>query len=521
MKAPLFRILDALRFRLKETDFQLPVKNTPLSVPTDCALPLVPSENGEKVVDHYWLVPGYASAAVISRGEWEHRYCVIEPPLWEYEYYLLNEVQEYIRDVILFDEPKKEGDLRLEYGDVRKVIDIFDSRLPEDRIDILYYYLQRTFEGYGKLDPMMRDDYLEDISCSGPCSPVYIYHRNYGSIPTGISFQEDELNRFILKLAQKADKQVSLTSPLVDAALPDGSRIQLTFSDVVSTRGSSFTIRKFRRDPMTPVHLIDYGTYDPDILALIWLAVENRMNLIVVGGTASGKTSTMNAISFFIPTNAKIVSIEDTREIQLPHANWLPTQTREIGLHAAAADLDMFALLKAALRQRPEFLLVGEVRGREAQTLFQAMNTGHTTFSTLHAGSVGEAVNRLVNEPISVPPAMFGALDLVVVQSLHYYGGHAVRRCDSLNEIMVDEDGHIRWNTLFEWDPVTDRFVRTDNSSMTLEQIGRMHGWSGEEQSVRLRRRRDFLERASQDTVRDADSVMHMICKVRADEHGI
>ncbi|MHC1626687.1 MAG: type II/IV secretion system ATPase subunit [Methanoculleaceae archaeon] len=508
----------AVRIHLRREDPPASDGDAEWKIPEGKPLPAVPRGRGEELLDHYWLLPGYSSAAIIRQGRSGCMYRIIEPVIDESEYCLLQDVHEYIRDVTLFDEPKKEGEMRLEFGDVRRVIRVFDSKISGDRINVLYYYLKRTFEGYGRLDPLMRDDHLEDISCSGPSLPVYVFHRRYGNLPTTLSFQADELNHMVLKLAQKAGKQISLTTPLVDAALPDGSRAQLTFSDTISPKGSSFTIRKFRREPMTPLHLIDYGTYDPDILAMVWLAVENRMNIMVVGGTASGKTSTLNAISLFIPAEAKIVSIEDTREIQLPHRNWLPMQTREVSLHTTAADIDMFSLLRASLRQRPEFLLVGEVRGREAQTLFQAMNTGHTTFSTFHAGSVAEAVNRLVNEPINVPPAMFGALDLVLVQSSHHRGGRNIRRCDSVHEIFVDRSGTIRWETLFEWDPVTDRFRRIEEDPVKLQKICRINGWSREELEQQLNFRSLLLRLAVQRSPHDLGSMMEMISEVRGVE---
>ena len=275
----------------------------------------------------------------------------------------------------------------------------------------------------------MHDRHIEDITCNGANLPVFIYHRKYANLATNIQFDDDELNKSALKIAQKANKQMSLTTPLVDAALPGGSRVQLTYSDIISAKGSSFTIRKFKTDPMTPVDLIALDTYNADLMAVIWLCVENNKSMIIAGGTACGKTSTMNAVSFFIPGISKIISIEDTREIQLPHKNWLPLKTREGGKNLAAGDVDMFTLLKASLRQRPEYIIVGEVRGEEAQTLFQAMNTGHTTFSTLHAGGVNDAINRLTHDPINVPNVMFGALDLMLIQGLQHRAGVGFRRC--------------------------------------------------------------------------------------------
>ncbi|SCL74237.1 Pertussis toxin liberation protein H [Methanoculleus chikugoensis] len=450
---------------------------------------------GDGTVNTYWLDPGFSYAVVTRDKNSSLKYEVFEPALEPSEYILLNEAHDYIRDVFLFDSPREKNEISLTYDDVVPILRRFAPKLAKDRIAVLYYYLKRNFQGFGRIEPLMHDDYLEDISCNGVGVPVYVYHRLYESMPTNITFKGDELNRFVLKIAQKADRQISLTTPLVDASLPDGSRIQLTFSDIVSTRGSSFTVRKFRKDPMTPVSLIEYGTYSPEVLACIWLAVENRKSMIVVGGTASGKTSTMNAISFFIPHHSKIVSIEDTREIQLPHENWLPTQTREINVRGSRGDVDMFALLKAALRQRPEFIIVGEVRGREAQTLFQAMNTGHTTFSTLHAGSIDEAINRLVSDPINVPTAMLGALDLMVIQSLHYLNDGTARRCDSLHEIRVEQGREIVHDCLYRWDPLTDEFHRESSGSHVLDDIARRRGWSADELERELARRAEFLAR--------------------------
>jgi Type IV secretory pathway, VirB11 components, and related ATPases involved in archaeal flagella biosynthesis len=211
---------------------------------------------------------------------------------------------------------------------------------------------------------------------------------------------------------------------------------------------------------MTPATLLAFGTYSNELLAFIWLALENRQSLIVVGGTASGKTSAMNAFSFFIPHNSKIVSLEDTREIQIPQKNWLPVQTRVSNSFNDRGSVDLFDLLKASLRQRPEYIIVGEVRGSEAQTLFQAMNSGHTTLSTLHAGNIEEALNRLTNEPINVPPAMFGALNLMVIQTFHYRAGRMIRRCDAIHEIVLGEGDKVNWNTLYEYDPKKDSFKK-------------------------------------------------------------
>ncbi|WP_265581516.1 type II/IV secretion system ATPase subunit [Methanofollis aquaemaris] len=445
------------------------------------------------MIERYWLVPPF-SYVNISRGDAASlRYEIVEPGVSEKELIILEETFDQLRAMLIYDTARKRGELDLDPDLLRKVIRSFDPEMPDERMEVLVYYLRRNFLGYGKLDPLMNDDKIEDITCNGPDIPIFLYHRKYANIQTNCIYDNEELNKFVLKLAQKADKQLSLSTPLIDAALPEGSRAQITYSDIISSRGSSFTIRKFKADPMTPVDLIENQTYDADLMAHIWLAVENHKSMIISGGTASGKTSTMNATSFFIPAVAKIVSIEDTREIQLPHTNWLPMRTRESANASGTGNVGMFHLLKAALRQRPEYIIVGEVRGEEAQTLFQAMNTGHTTYSTVHAGNVRETINRLTHDPINVPVAMFNALDLILVQSLLYDKGRGFRRCLSLNEIKVVDD-EIRWEPLFSWDHRTDQFVRVYRQSTVFDEIAYQNGWDKEQLESALAVRRNALE---------------------------
>lgn len=475
----------------------------------------VQTEDGYTAEEAYWLFDPHAYAVIVQDPNKDRSYRVLEPELSARERIILEETHETLRDVLVYDKPVTRGDLFLEYGEVAKVVRTYDPTITDDRLSVLYYYLRRNLNGYGKIDALMYDELLEDISCNGHNLPVYIHHRYYGSIPTSIRFESEELNRFVLKLSQKADKQVSLTSPLLDASLPNGSRAQITYSDVVSTKGSSFTIRKFRSDPMTPATLLAFGTYSDELLAFIWLALENRQSLIVVGGTASGKTSAMNAFSFFIPHNSKIVSLEDTREIQIPQKNWLPVQTRASNTANDRGSVDLFDLLKASLRQRPEYIIVGEVRGNEAQTLFQAMNSGHTTLSTLHAGNIEEALNRLTNEPINVPPAMFGALNLMVIQTFHYRGGKMIRRCDAIHEIVLGEGDKVNWNTLFEYNPKDDSFRKVYSHSKTLQTIQYMHNWSEEEIQYHLQLRAGFLARLRNQYSTDPEILIRMIADLR------
>jgi len=472
----------------------------------------IPGDMALATLERYWVIEPYSYVRIERVRNEGFTYIVVEPAITQKEKTILMETYAHLRDIIIYDNTEKGRDDRIDPVAVARIIRQFDPDITEDRVAILNYYIKRDLSGYGPLEVLMRDPALEDLSCNGHDLPVFIFHRTYGSLPTSIYFTESELNQFVLKLAQKANKQMSLSNPMVDATLPDGARIQITYSEVVSTKGSSFTIRKFRAEPMTPLDLIRFGTYDAQTLAFLWLAIEHRKSLLVVGGTASGKTSMMNAVSLFIPQNAKVVSLEDTREIQLPHRNWLPTQTRELNAEGIKGDIDLFSLLKACMRQRPEYIIVGEVRGAEAQTLFQAMNSGHATLSTIHAGSVYEAINRLTHDPINVPPVMFQALDLVVVQAIYTLGKTRIRRCLSIHEIEVTKDGEINPILLFEWDIQHDTFRRVSRKSKVLDEIAFHCGWDGNEMEHQLRKREEFFSWALEvepPTLRDLANAIH------------
>jgi len=294
---------------------------------------------------------------------------------------------------------------------------------------------------------------------------------------------------------------------MVDATLPDGSRLQLTLGTEVTTRGTSFTIRKFREEPFSPIELMEIGTFNADELVYFWLAIENNKSLLFIGGTASGKTTSLNAVSLFIPPVAKVVSIEDTREITLYHDNWIASVTREAMSEGGNA-INMFDLLRAAMRQRPEFILVGEVRGPEAQTLFQAMNTGHTTFSTMHAGSVDAAIHRLESEPLNVPRNMMQALNIISVQGLIYHGSERVRRVQEVVEIAgIDPStGNLRVNNVFVYDPVKDTFSYTGRSQVYAD-ITEKRGMTRDQLETEISRRISVLDAMQKQGIRDYISV--------------
>jgi len=320
----------------------------------------------------------------------------------------------------------------------------------------LLYYLVRDYLDYHKLDPMMKDPLIEDISCNGPKTPLYIWHRKYESIPSNIEYKnDDELDSFIIRLAYKSKRMISVANPLLDAALPDGSRAQLTYGRYASKSGSTYTIRKFKADPLTIIDLIKNHTISAEMAALFWYLVENKISIFVCGGVASGKTTMLNGLATFISPDSKIITIEDTPEIQLYHENWIRSVTRPSTGSSAA--IDLFDLLKAAMRQRPDYILVGEIRGAEAYTLFQAMSTGHLGLATLHAETAQSALQRLETEPMNIPRMMIAGLNMIVIMARREVDGKPQRRILTATEVKgLDSQDEIITDRLFEWDPKDD-----------------------------------------------------------------
>ncbi len=366
--------------------------------------------------------------------------------------------------------------------------------LSEYQVEKLLYYLKRDFIGYERIDPIKHDINVEDISCDGYESPVFVYHADYEQIISNVHHGTEELDDFVVKLAQRSGKGISKRRPQVDATLPDGSRAQLTLGTEVSDHGTNYTIRQFNDIPFTPVDLINWKTFSLDQMAFLWLCIENNKNLIFAGGTASGKTTSLNAVSLFIPSNAKIVSIEDTREVELPQRNWIASVTRPSFSDDDKGDVDEFDLLEAALRQRPDYIVMGEIRGEEGRTAFQVMSTGHTTYTTFHADSVGEVLKRFTTDPINVSKTMFTALDLVSIQASTRVQGRKVRRNKSLTEInhYDAENDEINVQDIYQWQAETDEFLRMGDSNV-LEEIMFDRGWGQEKIDDELRKRRVVL----------------------------
>jgi flagellar protein FlaI len=477
---------------------------------------------GYELLDQYWIEEGRTLVYIaLNRKTNQTEYLLFEPPLSGFEYELLERLHEDLLDVLILtsDEIKKDRK-KILLAKVHGLLEDYGLVLDRSTLFKIEYYLIRNFIGWSRIDPLMKDPNLEDISCDGSRVPLFLYHRKHRNIKTNIAFESDVLNSLAITLAQRSGKHISTGSPMLDATLPDGSRLQLTLGTEVTTRGTSFTIRKFREDPFSPIELMEYGTFSSDELAYFWLAIENGMSLLFIGGTASGKTTSLNAVSLFIPPIAKVVSIEDTREITLYHDNWIASVTRDAITEGGNA-INMFDLLRAAMRQRPEYIIVGEVRGPEAQTLFQAMNTGHTTFSTMHAGSIDAAIHRLENEPLKVPRNMIQALNIISVQALIYRGTERVRRAQEVVEIAgIDPaTGNLRVNNVFEYDPVRDRTSYTGRSQI-YSMIAAKRGWTREDLETEIAVRKGLLDAMHSQGIRDyisAASLFHNYNINRAD----
>ncbi len=454
------------------------------------------------VDERYPLIPPHASAHIYWKDDENALfYEVEEPPLTREERDLLDRIRTLIIDLIdvsAYDLSKR-GDPR-EYmrKKFEEVVDDYGFDLSAAQRQKFAYYILRDFVGLERIEPLMQDPNLEDISCIGPGIPIYVYHRKYGSLKTNVVFPSaDELNRFIVKLAQVCGRHVSVANPLLEGALPDGSRVQATYavSNDISTRGSTFTIRKFTKDPLTITDLIHYGTIPPLFAAYLWLAIEHRQSILISGGTATGKTTLLNALSLFIPPEAKIVSIEDTPELRLPHEHWVQKIARE-DTGSGTASVTMFDLLKAALRERPDYIVVGEVRGKEAYVLFQGMATGHPGMATIHAEDMDTLVDRLTTPPISLPASLLHALDIVLFMGHARIRGVDVRRLREIHEVVsVDlKNGRPNTNLLGVWIPADDRFEFKSDKSYVLEKIIQMRGVSAESVWGELRRRAYVLK---------------------------
>jgi len=478
----------------------------------------VPESANEKILETYPLIEPYAYVNIVKdldRGN--IKYVVEEPKLTIEDEAHLKRLKDILNQVITMkpsDLKSKETAGKYLIAKSQEIFNDYDFKIDAATQGKLLYCILRDNLGFGKIDALIHDPLIEDISCDGVNIPIFVWHRKSESIPTNIRFEtEEELDSFALRLAYMCGSHVSIAQPLLDASLPDGSRLNLTYGKEVTRKGSTFTIRKFKLDPFTVTDLITFGTLSAEMAAFFWYAVENRVSILVAGGIAAGKTTLLNCLSMFIKADLKVVSIEDTPEINLPHENWIPAITRShFGIATDSADVTLFDLLKASLRQRPDYIIVGEIRGAEAYTLFQAVSTGHLGMSTVHAESVESTVYRLESPPMNIPRTLIAGIDIILVQKRVEIKGKPMRKTVAASEIvgLDPRSGEILTNEVYRWNATEGTFDYTGRSYI-LEKIAEKTGVSIEQAEEELKNRKKVITWMAKKNIRNYKDVSNII----------
>lgn len=465
--------------------------------------PVKPQKTIKKTTD--------SSRAEIIEEDLIPKYNVSVPKFSENEKHLLNEIREKLVEVAV----SKGDEFKIDESSFIKEVKEFLRMKGVRNIDKLSAQISQEMLGYGELDPLIKDDDLEEIMVIGTDRPVFVYHRKIGMMVTNVVFDHDnEIKALIDVIARQVNRRIDQQTPILDARLADGSRVNATIPPV-SADGSSLTIRKFRKDPLTVIDLINFKTMSSHLAAFMWVCVDGLgvkpCNAIIAGGTGSGKTTTLNTVTSFVPPRERIITIEDTLELQLPHTHVLRMETRPPNIEGSG-ELDMDTLVKNSLRQRPDRVIVGEVRGHEAITLFTALNTGHSGFGTLHSNTARETITRLVNPPMSVPNIMIPALDFIIMQNRMYRPeGGSIRRITEVAEVVGMEEGNVQLNRVFEWNNVTDKVEYIGIASQTLRSLSELRGVSITEVEEEIEKRRLVLEYMADKNIRSIDEVGQFI----------
>ena len=410
-----------------------------------------------KINIRYSLISPFAFAHIHwDAKNFEVVYEIEEPALNEQEEKNKEEIISAMSEIINFDRvvDKKRSSLMDYLDKMFRILAIeLGMNLSYESYKKIFYYIVRDFIGFNEIEPLLRDYFIEDIECNGANYPVYVVHRIYRNLRTNLIFKDlERLKNFVEKLAQRSGRYISYSDPILDASLPDGSRVNATYTKDITSRGPTFTIRKFTKTPWTPPQLLEFNTLSPEIMAYFWLLIQYGMNILIAGGTSSGKTTLLNALAFFIPPEKRVVSIEDTREINLPRENWLPSVVRTSTGVGGVGEIDLFTLLRSSFRQNPDYVIVGEVRGKEAYVLFQGMASGHSSLGTIHAESVDTVIKRLESPPINLSPTLMNVLDCVAVMTHANVKGQETRKLREVVEILnVSDTGIALTNKPFFW----------------------------------------------------------------------
>ncbi len=450
-------------------------------------VPALPKTMDKTKVDvRYSLIEPFANAHIYWDNEaGELIYDIEEPVLKDNEKDAIKKLEDAMIELINVNVvTEKTPEKIMAYVDktAKFLISELNLKIESGSYEKIFYYLYRDFVGFNEIEPLLRDYFIEDIECNGINTPIYVVHRQYHNVKTTSRFSElGSLASFVEKLAQRSGKYVSYSEPLLDGTLPDGSRVNATYTQDVTSKGPTFTIRKFTKIPWTPIQLISFNTLSPEMLAYFWILVQYKANIFIAGGTSSGKTTLLNAIAFFIPPESHVVSIEDTRELNLPRENWIPAVARVAMSKGGVGEIDLFDLLKNSFRQNPNYVIVGEVRGKEAFVLFQGMASGHPSISTMHADSVDTLIKRLETPPIELSPTLVNSLDCVAIMTHALIKKNETRRLREVVEIVnVKGDGMVLVNTPFIWSPSKDTFFFKKESKV-FEKISVRYGLTIEE----------------------------------------
>lgn len=419
---------------------------------------------------------GLGIYAHIVVGEEVSKYNIVEPAKPNRE--VLDKLETAVARLVSDGEYEQKQRENILASLFRKVIKKKWIKIPEgvDKNVLLYFFLREKV-GHGFVDGFLADPLLEDVSIPG-AGNIYVYHKVYGPLESNMVISRNDVDRFLRNVSERYGKVLSFTHPIIDIHLPDGSRFNVVFGEDISLKGSNFTIRKFPEEPISVAQLISWGTFTPELAAYLWMLFDVGVSAFVNGETASGKTTTLNALTSFITSDSKLISIEETPEVSVLHRNWIREVTR---LHTGTK-VTMFDLLKAALRQRPDYIIVGEIRGEEGRVALQAIETGHPVLSTMHAGSLGQLFQRLTSDPINVPKSHIDGLNLAIFQARMEREKRLMRRVTSINEIIGYEPDENRLNYLptFLYDPSLDN-LRFMGSSYHLEtKVLTFRGWGKE-----------------------------------------
>jgi flagellar protein FlaI len=453
---------------------------------------------------------------VVEEGEVNPLYVVPLYDLTAKEQVLLRSLEKKAINEIEVDPSsiEKEVAWKFFYQEVLRIVEREGRKIPPEKRTTYANIIVHNMIGYGCLDYLLGDDELEEIMVIGDGRPIYVNHRRFGTLKTNIHLRDGEALRTIEKIASSVERRIDKASPLLDARLPDGSRVNATIPPI-SIDGPTITIRKFKADPYTVTDLIRFRTLNTEVAAFLWVAVEGLGikpgNILVAGGSGSGKTTTLNTLSSFIPTTARVVTIEDTAEIHLPIEHCIRLETRPPNVEGEG-EVSMEDLVKNTLRMRPDRIIVGEVRGGEAKTLFTAMNTGHDgCMGTVHSNSAEETIVRLTNPPMDVPYIMLPALDLILMQKKIFHEGTSLRRITEVAESAGLDGQHLVLNTVYSWDPKTDEILGTGSPSLLLKKVGKLRGWVEKEVNQERRRREKILSWMVQKDISDLTDVMAIV----------